>query len=378
MLLLAACGPSSTTPGRPTVTASTTGIDIANMLFEAGASAPGQFTTAGLTTSGIQGDDVVITWNWLEPDAPVNGVHQYNWAPFDSQIAQWHQAGKRVMLLVRYVGTQGAAAPGCAGPQLMPDWELARIPHTCGMAGEVLPNYFDPTFIADLDGFVAAIGAHYAQSQDKSAIAYARIATGVGGEETAVKGDWRDWPAFQQMAQWGYTPYAWRNWVEARLSSYHQSLPWTTVLNAIDVIVDSANNCSASGPCHFSDSKADPTSGQTGLTIQAQIAYWAAAHGLGIGQQGLAPGYDTGGIREITAYVVAHWPSTFIEFQTDKTENDLGSVQGNIQTAYCYGGKTIEWYPNVATNAAYQQAFAHWDQYVRGQAQPPSGYCNGL
>ena len=375
LCVLAACGPSGTTTRRPTPVMGSVGA--ANMLFEAGATTPGSFTAAGLTAPSIQGGDVVMSWSWLEPNPPVDGAHQYNWSPFDSEVAQWHRAGKRVMLLVRYVGD--AAGPGsCDGEQMMPAWEIARVPHVCGASGAIIPNYFDPTFIADLQAFVAAIGSHYGHSPDRSAIAYVRIATGVGGEETAVKGDWRDWAAFEQMARWGYTPYAWRDWVEARLSSYQQAFAWTIVLNSVDVIVDSASNCTPAGPCLFRDPQPDPTSGQTGLPIQAEIAYWAAAHGFGIGQQGLAPGYDTARIREITAYIKAHWPRTFIEFQTVQTDNDPASIEGNIQTAFCYGGSTIEWYPVVATNAAYQQAFARWDQLTRGVAHPVSGYCDKL
>jgi hypothetical protein len=377
-LLVAACGPSGTTPSHPTPTTTasvSSGTQApANMQFEAAATAPGTFNAAGLTEAGIQGVDVEIRWSWLEPDAPVNGVHHYNWSPFDSEIAQWHNAGKRVMLLVHYIGGSGS----CSSAQMMPDWEITRIPHVCGSYGEIIPDYFDPTFVSDLETFVRAIGNHYAQSPSKNALAYVRIATGVGGEETAVKGDWRDWSTFEQVTQWGYTPYTWRDWVEARLTTYQHAFPWTIVLNAVNVIVTSANNCSPAGPCTFRDPNRDPTTGQTGLTIQAEIAYWAADHGLGIGQQGLAPGYTYANIPGITAYIRAHWSKTFIEFQTNMAENDPSSVQGNIRTAYCYGGKTIEWYANVATNPAYQRVFQDWNQLASGQTKPPSGYCTGL
>ncbi len=343
--------PSGATTTTLASTPTATGVSLpiagrtANMQFTA------QGNASGPNQPGLQGADIEIRWNWLEPNAPINGVHQYDWAQFDSTIARWHAAGKRVMLLVHYTDYTGS----CSSQQEMPAWEIARIQHVCDSAyGVVTPNYFDPTFITDLRTFVHAIGDHYAASPYKGDIAYVRVGTGIGGEEIPNRGGPTNLPVWNQLQQWGYTPIAWRNWVESRLSDYQAAFPYTTVLNSVNTL-------------WATDPAADPTTGMTGLSIQSEIAYWAAAHGFGIGCQTLSPGFDYAKIREITTYIRAHWPQTFIEFQTKTGVASVAEVQGDIQTAYCYGAKAIEWYANVANTASYQQAFQTWEQLSSGQ-----------
>jgi hypothetical protein len=316
----------------------------------------------GASNPALVGADIEIRWSWLEPNAPVNGMHTYDWAPFDDLIARWHAAGKRVMLLVHYIAYTGS----CSGEQEMPTWELARVPHTCDQQnGVVLPDYFDPTFVADLQGFVRAIGAHYAASPYKADIAYVRIGVGVGGEAFPVKTGPNDEQAWAQLQSWRYTPYVWRDWIESRLGDYRAAFPWTLVIAPV-------NNQ------FFTDPQPDPTTGQARLTLQAEIAYWAAAHGYGIGQQGLAPGYNYAGIRDICRYVLAHWPSTFIQFQTTSSVHDAATINEDIQTARCYGGKVIEWYAKPANDPALIPAIQRFNDLATGRASIPADYCSEL
>ncbi len=316
----------------------------------------------GVSNAALVGADVEIRWSWLEPNAPANGTHQYDWAQFDDIIARWHAAGKRVMLLVHYTDYTGS----CSSQQEMPAWEIARIQHVCDSAyGVVTPNYFDPTFITDLRTFVHAIGDHYAASPYKGDIAYVRIGVGVGGEAFPNKTGPNDQPTWSQMQSWGYTPYTWREWIEDRLSDYKSMFPWTRVIAPV-------NNQ------FFTDPQPDPTTGLTGLTLQMEIAYWAASRGFGIGQQGLAPGYNYAGIRDICRYVRAHWPGTFIQFQTTSGTRDADTINGDIQTAFCYGGTVIEWYAKPANDPAFASAYEHFNDLVTGRVSAPADYCSSL
>jgi hypothetical protein len=57
---------------------------------------------------------------------------------------------------------------------------------------------------------------------------------------------------------------------------------------------------------------------QAGKQFILDVAYWAAAHGIGVGAQGLVPNYPSNyaDIKAILAYIQAHYPQTYIQFQT--------------------------------------------------------------
>jgi len=335
-------------------------------------------TTAGPSSPLLQGGDVIIDWAAAEPNAPVNSVHTYAFVAFDKKVAEWAQAGKKAMLLGHYITYGGSS---CTGGQALPSWEIAKLGSAntlCAASPNgglaVIPNYFDQTFIDDLQTFVKAVADHYAASPYKSSIAYVRIGTGVGGEEFPVQ------PTYANVAQvtrWGYTPIVWRNWVEARLTNYHSVFGWTAVLNSVSQIPVGAGQCTPGAkwcPQAY-DSGVDPTTGKTGLPIQAEIAYWAAAHGLGVGSQALLPKFTYAESNVIIPYVRQHWPGTFIEMQPTAAVTGLTQLQGEAQTAYCYGANLIEWYAQDASNPSYATTIRSWNGWAQGTAPPPN--CTG-
>lgn len=360
---------------------------VTNMEFDGPHAKPGQYAAGGPTNPALGGVDVLITWAGLEPSAPVNGVHTYNWAPYDNEVQAWVSHGKKVMLAVRYVseftkeGTlQGGNGQCSPNDEYLPSWAAggAGFAVYCDAdEGVFLPNFFSNTFINQLKTFEQAVAQHYANSPWVKSIAYVRVGTGAAGEEIPNVHGPADPGPWNWLASVGYTNANWRDWVEARLTEDKSYFSYTTVLNSVNVIGGAAK-----------DPNPDPTTGQVGLSYQAEIAYWAAAHGLGVGVQALTPGLDYAGIRTIEQYISDHWPNTFREFQTWSGVGSASNVAGDIRTAYCYAGGdrglnpaghiAIEWYKQDANNPAYLPLLQSGAQMIEASAQPASGYCSGL
>jgi hypothetical protein len=339
-LLLAHAGPSSTGNRVPT-----SGSPYpANIDFEAGAAnSPGKYNPAALAAPGIGGVAVQLNWDAMEPTPGT-----FNWAPVDQEVADWAAHNKKFILIVRLQG-----GSSCTGTQTLPAWEIAKVPHLCAaFPGDVIPDYLDPTYTADSHAYIQAIGQHFAQSPFRGNLAYVRIAMGRGGENMPVKGGPSD-PAWAQLQQWGLTPSALVQYQEQRLLFEQSLFPYTHVVYNVDPL-----------------GVKDP---QTGQSIQQAVALFAAAHGMGVGYNGLTPG-STGGIA--ANGVAQRYPNTYITFQTVYSIGNTSTAQADISTASNAGGRAIEWYTGDATNPANQPAFEQWQATVTskfGTMNPGSG-----
>jgi len=263
-------------------------------------------------------------------------------------MAAWGNAGKKFVLIIRYLGESGIInGTNCNNRQSLPSWEIVRIQHFCDTDNRlIIPDYFDQKFIADAQAFVKAVADHIAQSSYKNNIIYVRIGVGLAGEGTPIL---RNQPDYQvdrnQLSSYGYSPQNWETWQENMLSYYKSVFSWTTVIYPI------------------SNLDRNPA---TGKPIQMEVAYWAAAHGFGVGAQGLVPipHYSFADLNVILPYIQSHWPNTYIQFQTVAGVGSYSGIQGDIATAHEYGARTIEWYDSDMTNSAFQPLFQQWQQMV--------------
>ena len=260
-------------------------------------------------------------------------------------MRDWAQAGKQFILIVRYANEETSnGSGGCPiTDQYLPTWEMARIPHFCDRGtGGIIPDYFDATFQADLQAFVQAIATHVASSPYPDHLTYVCIGVGLSGEGFYLKYDQNGFDSAKaHLVAWGYSPLAWKNWQETMLTSFHKAFSYSTVIYPI-VQLDN-----------------DPT---TGDPVQMEVAYWVAAHGMGVGAQGLVPNYPN--IKDILAYILAHYPQTYIQFQTVSGIPGPRVIQRDIQTASQLGARSIEWYEGDATNPDYRPLFLRWQQMV--------------
>jgi hypothetical protein len=248
-------------------------------------------------------------------------------------MSDWSKAGKKFVMVARFAGEGNA---GCSGSQLMPAWEIAKIPHLCDTSkGTVIPDYFDPTFKADWKAYVAAIGQHIAASPYKNSLLYIRAAVGLGGEGFPYFSS-ADLP---QLQAWGYTVAGWGTWQEDMLTSYKSSLPFTKIIFPFN-----------------------------GLSTDTTVGAWAAAQGFGVGQQGLHPGTVANSFSKLRS----QYPNMFMQFQTvltlDKTATSTCDVactaQGDVTAAENNGAQFIEWYTQDITNSALQTYFVQFQQWV--------------
>ena len=332
-LFVHATTPTATPTVSGTTAAPTSGMPYpANIDFEAGSpNAPGKYTASALSAPGIGAVTVQLNWDAMETSPGV-----FNWAPVDKEVADWASRGKQFILIVRLQG-----GTSCTGRQVLPAWEIARVPHLCAAyPGDIIPDYFDPTYTADSHAYIQAIGQHFAQSPYRSHLAYVRIAKGRGGENMPIKGGPSD-PAWAQLQRWGLTPDTLKQYHEQRLLFEQSLFPYTHVIYNVDPL-----------------GVQDPATGQP---LQQVIAEFAAAHGMGVGYNGLRPG-SSGGIGRSS--LAQKYPNTYITFQTVFSVGSLSAIQGDITTASGAGGRAIEWYTGDATNPAYQSAFQQWQSTV--------------
>jgi hypothetical protein len=321
------------TGGAPTVGG--VGVSLpypANIDFEAGAAnAPGKYNPAALNAPGIDAVAVQLNWDAMEPSPGV-----FNWAPVDQEVADWATHGKQFILIVRLQG-----GTSCTGTQTLPAWEIAKVPHLCAaFPGDIIPDYLDPTYTADSHAYIQAIGQHFAQSPYLSHLAFVRVAKGRGGENMPIKGGPSD-PAWSQLAQWGLTPDTLKQYQEQRLLFEQGVFPSAQVIYNVDPL-----------------GVPDPATGQP---LQQAVAAFAAAHGMGVGYNGLTPG-SSGGIGR--SGLLRQYPHTYITFQTVFSVGSASGIQGDITTAQSAGGRAIEWYTGDATNPTNQTAFAQWQSSV--------------
>jgi hypothetical protein len=266
----------------------------------------------------------------------------YNWAPLNNELAAWANAGKRVVIAVRFANEVGTG--------MMPSWEQARIPtFSDAVENSVIPDYFSPTFQSDWKAFVGALGAQLQASPYKSAISYVRIATGLGGES---------WPLMPksystympQLKAWGYTPAAWEAWQKSMLSYYYSVLP--SGVHDIYSIVKLDTNPS------------------TGNPIQLDVAEWATAtFGFGVGEESIPSGSFGSGagwadINTICDWVHANHPNAYIQFQTAGPLSSTSEENGIISNAEAHWARSIEWYESGVIDSAYQSGFDAFQSWV--------------
>jgi len=333
----------------------------------------GTFNPAALTNPNIGAVDINLNWYVVEPQAGL-----FNFAPADQEIAAWVKQGKKVTLELRFQHETNAPTASCSSDGWLPSWEAAKIPTLCerrnSASGFVIPDYFDPVFQVDWRKYVATVAGHYANSPYRSDVAYTRIALGLGAEAFPIE------PCYNPIVQrcsaaaykvaihtlqaWGYTASSWLKWQERLLSSYKGDFGYTTVIYPINQMLYPATN-------RLNIDSA------TGNPVDVDVAEWAAAHGIGIGQQGLEGTYakDYAKFNEIVAYVHRHFPNTYIQFQTVAEVSNKGTsacsagclVERDVRAGEQYGARSIEWYATDDSNPSFQPNFARWQQYVNAQ-----------
>lgn len=308
--------------------------NAANIDYE-GFTSYGTYNPAALNNANIGAVDINMNWAQIEPQQGI-----FNFAPADQEAAAWAAKGKSYNLIVRYIN-EGSPSTDCSRAQLLPAWEISRIPHFCDVdKGTLIPDYFDLTFKQDLKSYVNAIADHFAKSPVQNRLLYVRIGVGEGGEgfPYMASGDYA--VDRQQLISYGYSPSAWAVWQEEMMTSYQEAFSYATViypLNGLDT---------------------DP---MVGKPVQVEVAAWAASQGMGLGQQGLEPGSDTFILQSLRA----QYPKMYIQYQTiSAIGGGAPEVQADIQAADKNGAYFIEWYVQDAINPAYQAIFAQWQHMV--------------
>ena len=331
----------------------------------------GTYNHAALTNPNIGAVDINLNWYLVEPQP---GTLQF--CARRSRDRGLGRAGEE--------GDPGAAVPArekmhrkadCTSDGWLPTWVATSVPTLCenrgAPAGFVIPDYFDRTFQADWRRYVGAVASHYANGPYKGDVTYARVALGLGAEAFPLEPCYKPSvqgcsassykAAIRKLQAWGYTASSWLRWQESLLADYKRDFPYTTVIYPINQML-----YPTSSPLNINPATGDP--------IDMDVADRAAAHGIGIGQQGLQGTYsqDYAKVNEIVAYVHRHFPSTYVQFQTVADLSNKGTsacsaaclVERDVQAARRYHARSIEWYSSDDSNPSFQPYLAQWQKDV--------------
>lgn len=363
---LAGVGPTSGAARVPLPGAS----DLAPANIEYDPGGYGTYNAVALASPTVSAVDVNLNWYQVEP-APGT----YDFGPADQEVAAWVSSGKTVTLELRFQHEENLPAATCASDGWLPPWVVAKVPATCEQLGAarslLVPDYFDATFLADWRAYVAAVAAHFAASPYRGDVTYVRVALGLGAESFPLEPCYR--PAAQgcstseydaeirQLQSWGYTASSWLGWQERLLADYRDAFAFTTVIYPVNQML-----YPPSSPLNRNPATGDP--------VEMDVAYWAAARGIGIGQEGLNGTYRAGFARfdEIAAYVHLHYPNVYLQFQTvAELSNKVTAtcdasclVQLDVRAAEHYHARSIEWYGADDANPVLQPYLAAWQVYV--------------
>jgi hypothetical protein len=329
----------------------------------------GTYNLAALNNPNIGAVDISLNWSTVEPRKG-----DFNFGPANAEIKAWAKVGKKVTLELRFQHEANADSTGapCTGDGWLPKWVVAHIPTLCDADahGLLIPDYFSGTFQSDWKAYVKAVADNFANGGHKASVEYARTAVGLGAEAfplepcfSAHQGcSLSDYQANEkQLEKWGYSATAWLNWQKGMMSYYKKEFGYTTVIYAINQMF-----APATSPLNINPA--------TGHPIQVDVAEWAAANGMGLGQEGLEGLFtnDYAEFPQIATWVQKHYPHTYIQFQTfaNLSSSSTSScdsvclVQKDIQAAETYGGRSIEWYSSDDDYKPFQPYFAKWQQYV--------------
>jgi hypothetical protein len=306
---------------------------VTNLQFDANAGY-GVYDAEGINNRNIGGVLLMMDWSSVEVQKGV-----YDFGPADKQAEAWTRAGKKLVIVIRYT----RQFPGnCQKDQNWPVWVISQVPHHCdAVAGNVIPNYFDASFKAELKTYVKAVGDHFARSPYRDSILYVRIGVGLGSEGFYLTPCRRNAPCdFErgrdQLRAWGFTPTIWAAWQREMMSYYKSVFPYTHVIYPI-VRLDT-----------------DPS---TGNPIQMDLAFWAAENGMGIGAQGLSPRFADGParIRYILQTIHSRNSTAWIQLQTVRPVANVDEMIKDMALARELGAKAVEWYSGDANRKEYQE-----------------------
>jgi hypothetical protein len=170
----------------------------------------------------LAGTTLTFEWARLEPEPG-----QFEWRAVDQAIAPWAAAGKRVILRV---SAGGEATWGAAAADATPAWVYAQGVPAVHDDGSTLPVYWNPTYLADYDAFIAAYAARY---DGDPAVSFIEMGIGDGGETLPDTQE----GTTDHLAQWapyGYTDGVWLATIEKIATTFREDFRRTPVVPLVD------------------------------------------------------------------------------------------------------------------------------------------------
>jgi hypothetical protein len=161
----------------------------------------------------LAGANLAFYWSQVEPQKG-----HYRWDIIDQEMRPWVTNGKKLILRVSTAGQTHWSPPysGLGTPQWVYDLGVPSVTET---DGSVLPQYWNPIFLRNLNDFIHAMAQRY---DGNPSIAFVQVAVGIGGE-TKVDSQ-KDNPQLLQLWQdIGYSDPVWWGAVQKIITIYTAS-----------------------------------------------------------------------------------------------------------------------------------------------------------
>ncbi len=202
--------------GTSTPTSSSTPIVSSHPNFKGVYQFAGHNSAKNSDNPYIQGTYLGYYWSQLEPQK-----NQYNWGLIDQDMQPWTAHGKKIILRVSLAGwTRWEPSAGHGTPQWVYDAGVASVTEN---DGSVIPQYWNPIFLQNLQDFIHALGMRYDRNPN---IAFVEVGVGVGGE-TKVDTHNENLDRLQLWQNVGYTDEIWWNTIQQIIGMYEMSFHTT-------------------------------------------------------------------------------------------------------------------------------------------------------
>ncbi len=177
----------------------------------------GNNSAADAGNPDLAGVDLDYYWSQIEPQKGV-----YDWSIITSAMAPWVANGKKVILRIATAGQAGWDPPYSGSGT--PGWVYTDGAASVTDSGEILPVYWNATYLRDLSTFLAAYAAEFNGNKD---VALVEAGVGMGGETEPENNLSATGVATWEAA--GYNPATWLSTVETISTMYRDAFTQTPV-----------------------------------------------------------------------------------------------------------------------------------------------------
>ena len=213
VLLVSACASPSSSAPHPSARGTLTPSPTSYPNFKGIIQFTGEQNPNNASNPYLAGANLAFYWSQVEPQKG-----HYRWDIIDQEMKPWVTNGKKLILRVSTSGWTHWSPPysGLGTPQWVYD---LGVPSVTEIDDSVLPQYWNPIFLRNLNDFIYAMAQRY---DGNPSIAFVQIAVGIGGE-TKVDSHGNNPQLLELWQSIGYSDPVWWGAVQKIITLYTAS-----------------------------------------------------------------------------------------------------------------------------------------------------------